>query len=117
MPHIVINGPVDLEAFFARYEPTVRQQPGEVLKLLDIFMDRDRRTLLIEALAAGGGPPVRFLVLVSSRDSRTTVRIYPGTDPEKTVGVKKILALVAADLKNMHPGCTYGSTNLPEMLL
>ena len=117
MPHIVLHGPVDLERFFSEYEPTVRQQPGEVLKLLNIFMGRDRQTLLIEALAAGVGPPIRFLVLVTAHASRTTVRIYPGTDPEKTPGVKKLLALVAADLKNRSPGCTYGTTNLADLLL
>jgi hypothetical protein len=116
MPHIVLNGPADLEKFFNDYTPIVLQQSGEVLKLLNIFMGQDRRTLLIEALAAAGGPPIRFLVLVTSQDNRTTVRLYPGTDPEKTRGVKKILALVAADLKNMNPGCTYGQTNLPDLL-
>ena len=38
MPHIVLEGPVDLEKFCADYQPGVFQTEGEILKLQNIFM-------------------------------------------------------------------------------
>ena len=62
MPHIVLEGPVDLKKFYTDYQPVSRQKEGEVLKLQDIFINPDSDTLLIEALAVEDGPPNRFFV-------------------------------------------------------
>jgi len=117
MPHIIINGTFSLEEFVARYNPCVQELPGGALKLLDIFLNRDRTCALIEALAAEGGPPNRFFVMVAQRGKKTTVKIYPGSDPEKTPGVKKLLALIAGQIKEAFPETAYGSTNLQDFLL
>ncbi len=52
MPHIVLDGPVDLKNFCADYKPVSRQIKGEVLKLQNIFISPDSDTVLIEALAS-----------------------------------------------------------------
>jgi hypothetical protein len=72
--------------------------------------------LLIEAIAIEDGPPQRFFIQASLKDNRTTVRIYPGTDPVKTAGVKKLLAIVAKLMRDQHPDIDYGATNLKEFL-
>jgi hypothetical protein len=117
MPHIVLEGPVDLKRYYTHYKPTSNQSEGEILKLQNIFISQAENTVLIEALSVEGGPPNRFFVQADTRDEKTTVRIYPGTDPEKTPGVKKILALVAKGLKDPDPQIQYGSTNLKDFLL
>ncbi len=117
MPHIVLEGPVDLKRYYTHYQPTSKQAEGEILKLQNIFISQAENTVLIEALAVEGGPPNRFFVQAGTREEKTTVRIYPGTDPEKTPGVKKILALVAKGLKDQAPQIRYGSTNLRDFLL
>ena len=116
MPHIVLEGSVDLKKFYAGYKPASRQTGGEVLKLQNIFINPDSDTVLIEALAVEDGPPNRFFVQAGTRGGKTTVRIYPGTDPEKTPGIKKLMAMVAKDIKDHQPGVTYGATNLKEFL-
>ena len=117
MPHIVIEGTPNLETFFETYTPSVHPQPNGALKLLHIFINREKNCLLIEALAAEGGPPNRFFVQILQHDHKTTVKIYPGTDPEKTIGVKKILALVAHRFIQDFDETSYGTTNLQEYLL
>jgi len=117
MPHILLEGPVDLISFFTRYEPLIQNTSGEILKLQTAFINQARNTVLIEALAVEAGPPNRFFVQVGNKDRKTTVRIYPGSDPEKTPGTKKLLALVAKQLKDQSPDIEYGSTNLKDFLL
>lgn len=117
MPHILLEGPVNLQRFFAEYQPLLSKAAGEILKLQSIFSSQGNDCLLIEALAVEGGPPNRFMIQVTGDARGATVRIYPGTDPEKTPGVKKMLALVARQLKDQDPRICYGNTNLKELLL
>lgn len=116
MPHIVLQGPVDLKKFYSHYQPVTAQTAEEVLKLQNIFISRANDTVLIEALAVEGGPPNRFFVQVGIKGGKATVRIYPGSDPEKTPGIKKLLALAAKQIKELDPAISYGATNLKEFL-
>ncbi len=117
MPHIVLEGPVDLPQFFSTHTSSAEEHPGKILKLQNSYISRDKNSVLIEALAVEGGPPNRFLVQVVRKGEKTTVKIYPGSDPEKTDGLKKILAIVAHRLKKGNPDSRYGSTNLQDYLL
>ena len=117
MPHIVIEGMPSLETFFTTYTPCSLALPNGALKLLEIFINPEPSCILIEAVAAEGGPPNRFLVQILQRDRKTTVKIYPGSDTEKTPGVKKLLALVAHQFITRFAGTSYGPTNLKEYLL
>jgi hypothetical protein len=40
----------------------------------------------------------------------------PATDPEKTIGVKRVMALVAKQLHEATGGSRFGKTNLQESL-
>ena len=117
MPHIVIEGMPSLKTFFTTYEPASLALPNGALKLLEIFINPEHSCILIEAVAAEGGPPNRFLVQILQRDRKTTVKIYPGSDTEKTSGVKKLLAIVAHQFLTGFAGTAYGPTNLKEYLL
>ena len=117
MPHIVVEGMPPLKTFFKTYAPSVHTLPSGALKLQNIFLNPDNTCILIEAIAAEGGPPNCFLVQVLQHNQKTTVKIYPGTDPEKTQGVKKLLALVAHQFITNFSGTAYGPTNLKEYLL
>jgi len=116
MPHIILNGTIDLERFYASFQPTQERSAGEILKTQDIYISQDRKVLLVEAIAVEEGPPQRFFIQVSVKDMRTTIRIYQGTDPIKTAGVKKLLAIVAKQMRDQHPDIAYGATNLKEFL-
>ncbi len=116
MPHVTLQGPVDLKKYYADYEPVSQGTGAEILKLQEIFSNRSHDMLLIEALTVEGGPPNRFMAQVRTKDGKTTVRFYPGTDPEKTPGAKKILVMIARQLKDQGPEIQYGATNLKEYL-
>ena len=117
MPHIVIEGKVQLAKLFADFTPCVHTLPNGALKLMDAYINQSGCSMLIEAIAAEGGPPNRFFVQILQHAQKTTVKLYPGSDPEKTPGVKKLLALVARQVLANCPGTSYGSTNLKDYLL
>ena len=116
MPHIILDGTVDIACFYASFQPTQERSAGEILKTQDIYISQDQKVLLVEAIAVEEGPPQRFFIQVSVKDMRTTIRIYQGTDPIKTAGVKKLLAMVAKQMRDQHPDIAYGATNLKEFL-
>ena len=107
---------MDLERFYTCFQPIQERSTGEILKTQDIYISQDRKVLLIEAIAIEDGPPQRFFIQASVKDKGTTIRIYQGTDPIKTAGVKKLLAIVAQQMRDQHPDVAYGSTNLREFL-
>lgn len=50
-------------------------------------------------------------------NEKTTIRLYPLTDPEKTMGVKRSLAIVAANLSKIFPNIKVSKTNISEFLI
>lgn len=116
MPHVILEGPVDLKKFYAEYQPLSLKADNEILKLQIIFISQAGDMALIEGLAIESGPPNRFFIQIISKNGRTTVKLYPWPDPEKTPGVKKLTALVARQLKAQSPEIKYGTTNLKDFL-
>ena len=112
MPHIILEGPVDIAALVAGHEPMTQQQAGTVLKLATAFVSHDGNQALVESLAAGGGPPQRFLTQIVRKDARTVIRIYPGSTPELTDGVRSLLSLMAARVCAMDERISVAATNL-----
>jgi hypothetical protein len=54
--------------------------------------------------------------MISRRNDGVVVRIYPGTEVEKTSGVKSILSEIAKQLLTVFPQLIIGETNLSEYL-
>ena len=53
---------------------------------------------------------------LSQKDRQITVRLLPATDPEKTNGVKRVMALIAKQIHEATVGSRFGKTNLQEFL-
>jgi hypothetical protein len=54
--------------------------------------------------------------LIHAKSDKTTIRLDPLTDPEKTPGVKMALALMAKMLLKHFPNLTVIQTNIQEFL-
>jgi hypothetical protein len=74
------------------------------------------RTPLIQALVVEPRVNRKFYVLLVEKPEGLLVRLDPLTDPEKTDGVKRLLALVAEWIRRVSPGSCFGTTNLREFL-
>ena len=113
MPHVVVEGAVDLAAWVESFEPILVRRGGDVLRADSAYLERGGRTALVEALAIEAGRKLPFYVRVSLHDrGSATVRIDPLTHPERSEGVREIVALLGLDLLQRTEGATLGQTNL-----
>lgn len=115
MPHVILEGPATLAEIARRHEPFVRREGDLLVKAERLFVDTQGRAALLETLVVDRGHTQKFFVLLEERTGSLMVRLEPLTDPEKSAGVKRALALVAHRVREAT-GCRIGSTNIAASL-
>ena len=115
MPHVVFDKEVDLESFSVDFKETILKKPF-LIKLLDVYTDKEKRIALVPAVVIDKLHQ-QFLIEISTRKDKTTIRLFPGTDPEKTDGVKMSLGLTAKIIQEMNPNFKITRTNIDKFLL
>ncbi len=104
---------MDLERFARAFEPRLIRRDGDVLRTLGAFLSLDGRALLIEALVVEAGRKQAFYIKIASHGAGgASVRIDPQTRPERSAGVRDLVAEVGADLLRRSPQARLGATNL-----
>lgn len=116
MPHVVIENAPDLVAASRGLEPFTERAGGEILRLLDVYLNRSGHTALLECVVIEAGTTRAFFALLAQKEQQITVRLSPATDPEKTDGVKRLLAAIATRVRAGAPGSRFGKTNLQDFL-
>ena len=116
MPHVVIEGQVNLEEFFRGLESIQERDNEGIRKITDTYLNSKGTSMLLESVVVEGGSTQKFMIAVGSKGTGVTVRLLPLTDPEKTPGVKRLMADVARQVVKRFPGATFGKTNLREFL-
>ena len=107
MPHIVFDKKIDLEDFSKKFLP-ILQKETILIKIDTIFVDKQQFTALLPTIVISDLHQ-EFFIEISTRKMKTTIRLYPGTDPEKTDGVKMSMALLAKQTP------IFASNNLLEL--
>ena len=97
--------------------PFAQKIEGGILKVIDKYINASEQTVLIESLAIEKGENQNFFIQLSQKKTSLTVRLLPLTDPEKTNGVKMIMATVAKQIKDTNIAISYGKNNLEDFLL
>ncbi|MDH3766520.1 MAG: hypothetical protein OER82_12040 [Nitrosopumilus sp.] len=115
MTHVVFDKEIDLESFSKEFKETILKKPF-LIKLLNVYTDKEKRTALVPAVVIDKLHQ-QFLIEISTRTNKTTIRLFPGTDPEKTDGVKMSLGLTAKIIQEMNPDLKITRTNIDEFLL
>ena len=116
MPHVVVEGAGDLRGFADGFAPIEERDQTGIRRTADVLVSTRGSRVLIEAVVVETGRTQRFFVSVSNHEHGAAVRLEPLTDPEKTAGVKRLLAAVAGRLAAHFPGARYSKTNLQEYL-
>lgn len=117
MPHIVLENINSTKEAFDAIQPFTNKIEGGMLKVMDKYINANLQTALIESLAIENGKNQNFFVQLTQKPSSLTVRLLPLTDPEKTDGVKTIMALLAKQIKDTNPAICYGKNNLADFLI
>ncbi len=116
MPHIVLNGSITLKEIFHKLAPFTIRNEEIILRTLKKYIDPDGESILVESLTIEKGRQTNFLTLLDSREDGLVIRIHPYSKVEKTYGVKKILAEIAAQLLETFTFLEVGKTNLQDFL-
>ena len=114
MPHIVFKNKLDLNKFSQQFSP-IFQRDLTLIKIQTIFIDKDNFTALLPTVVVDKNHQ-EFLIELSTRKDKTTIRLYPNTDPEKTDGVKTAMVLLAKQIMNYYPDFKITKTNLSNYL-
>ena len=116
MPHVVIEEALDLGLACQGIKIGAVRNGSEILKVVDLYLNRSGHTALVDCVVVEAGRSQAFFVQVSQKDRQLTVRLLPANDPEKTDGVKRVMALIANQLHEATAGSRFGKTNLQEFL-
>ena len=114
MPHVVFDKEIDLESFSKEFKETMIKEPF-LIKLLDAYTNKEKRVALVPAVAIDKLHQ-EFLIEISTRKNKTTIRLFPGTDPEKTDGAKMSLGLTAKIIQESNPNLKITKTNIDAFL-
>ena len=115
MPHIVLNGKVDLLKIQDDFEP-IFLKSDSIIRVKEMYLNSSKNNALYSALVIDGTTQ-EFFIEVLSGDSKTTIRLFPLTDPEKTDSVKNAMVLICKSIKKLYPDIPIGKTNLKDYLL
>ena len=116
MPHVVIEEAIDLAAACHGIKLASLRDGGEIIKVVDLYLNRSGHTALVDCVVVEDGRAQAFFVQLAQKDRQITVRLLATTDPEKTVGVKRVIALIAKQLHEATVGSRVGQTNLQDFL-
>lgn len=116
MPHVVIEEAPDLVLACQGITIGAVRKGSEILKVVDVYLNRSGHTALVDSVVVEEGRSRAFFVQLAQKDRQITVRLLPATDPDKTDGVKRLLALIASQLRESMAGSRFGKTNLQEFL-
>ena len=114
MPHIVFDGPVDLEELQGVFKPIV-DTSNNIIKIKEMYLNSRKNNALFSALTIDETPQEFFIELLTG-DSKTTIRLLPLTDPKKTDLVKYAMVHVSRLVSDLDSSLKITKTNLQDYL-
>jgi hypothetical protein len=120
MPHIVLSGSILLSNAFEHMEKILfkDQKSNIIVRIENYFINQPGNTILAKTVAVDEKPQ-SFYIMVKNREDKTTIRLDPQTDPEKTDGVKIALALMAKRIQEIEKAHNLyvSKTNIQEFIV
>ena len=109
MPHIVFSKSLNLFDFSILFKPLFQKSP--LIKIQDMFIDTRGSNALLSTVVIDNSHHEFFIQLMTNKD-KTTIRLYPLTDPEKTDAVKQSLVNVYLEILKHYPDMKVIKSNL-----
>ncbi len=120
MPHVVLSGSISVAEIFDNLQKIMYRYPASntIIRIEEYLVSKEANRLLARAIVVEQQQPRSFYIEVNVKDDKTTVRLDPMTDPEKTDGVKLALALVAKMIQEIGKlnNLSVSKTNISEFL-
>ncbi len=117
MPHIVIAGPLKFENIYEEFQKEIHKIDDKtIIKYTDCFLNKDKNIVLMSTVVIENQRPISFYTIIMAKENQITIRLDPITDPEKTFGVKKSLALIAMKILKKGNNLKITKTNLQDFI-
>ena len=111
MPHIVVDRPLDLVDYGKHFSPIFQKDP--LIKIQSIYVEKNGFTALLPTIVIDEMHQ-EFFIEISTTKNKTTIRLYPLTDPQKTDNVKLSLAKLYFHIKSIYADIKITKTNLSD---
>tara|TARA_B110000438_G_scaffold272514_1_gene291252 strand:- start:306 stop:668 length:363 start_codon:yes stop_codon:yes gene_type:complete len=109
MPHIVLNKSLNLFDFSILFKPSFQKSP--LIKIQDMYIDTRGSNALLSTVVIDDSHHEFFIQIITGKD-KTTIRLYPITDPKKTDAVKQSLANLCSQILKCYPDMKVIKSNL-----
>lgn len=116
MPHVVLDGVVDVEVLLEHMPREVRKWRAAVLKTEQLWCRADGRAVLVEGVVVEHSRPLHPIALVAEYRGDTRVSLWPYAPVERTSAVQRWLATVASDVRHLSGG-SLRTTNIARSLV
>jgi hypothetical protein len=119
VPHIVLSGSISLSNVFEHmYKMLFKDQKSNIIVRIEDYFINQRGDILLAKAVSVDQKPQSFYIMVMNREDKTTIRLDPTTDPEKTYGVKTALALMAKRIQEIEKSHNLyvSKTNIQEFI-
>ena len=114
MPHLVFGEGVDLEIISKKFSPIIVKS-DDLIRIKDFYLNPAKNNALVSTLVIDEHHQDFFIEILKS-DEKTTIRLYPLTDPKKTDSVKKAMVLVSQIILKEFPHLKITKTNLQDYI-
>lgn len=119
MPHVILSGSILLSNTFEHMEKILfKDQKSHVIIHIENYFINQPGDIILAKTVAVDQKPQSFYIMVMNREDKTTIRLDPTTDPEKTDGVKIALALMAKRIQEIEKAHNLyvSKTNIQEFI-
>ncbi|MCI4433117.1 MAG: hypothetical protein JHC41_05905 [Nitrosopumilus sp.] len=110
MPHVVFSRKIDLLDLSKNFTAIFQKNPI-LIKISTIFVQNNGLSAILPTIVIDNMHR-EFLIEISTTKLKTTIRLYPLTDPDKTDGVKSSLALLTKYLLVVYPDLKITKSNI-----
>jgi len=113
LPHIVLDKSLNLFDFSILFKPLFQKSP--LIKIQDMYIDTRGTTALLSTVVIDDSHHEFFIQVIVNKN-KTTIRLYPLTDPVKTDAVKQSLATLCLEIQKYYPNMNVIKSNLWDYL-
>jgi hypothetical protein len=110
LPHVVFSRKIDLLDLSKNFTAIFQKNPI-LIKISTIFVQNNGLSAILPTIVIDNMHR-EFLIEISTTKLKTTIRLYPLTDPDKTDGVKSSLALLTKYLLVVYPDLKITKSNI-----
>jgi hypothetical protein len=116
MPHVILEGAIDLERVGEVLTGAVHRWGAAVIKAEACWMRSDGRAALVEGVVVEHSRPLHPVAVISLGREDTSVRLWRQAPVERTPAVQRWLATIANELRRLGAG-PMKTTNIAVELL